>query len=135
MLQALQLMADMQAVSRRPSPLWGADVEAALRTLADTLRQHYSRQRLEDQAAAAAAAAEQAGSSGAAPVLQEVGAAAAEGAEQQQHEDEEEAQKLGRPAEEQAAVLAARHAARLQPTCLKLIKDLLQRRAGGGKHD
>ncbi|KAL4430925.1 hypothetical protein ABPG75_006181 [Micractinium tetrahymenae] len=130
-LQALQLMADLQAVSRRPAPLWGADVEGALRTLADTLRQHYSRQRQEEQAAAAG----EAGSSAAAVAAGGLEGWAAEAGEQQRHDEAEEARKLGRPAGEQAAVLAARRAARLQPTCLKLIKDLLQRRAGGGKHD
>lgn len=127
MLQALQLMADMQAVSRRPAPLWGVDVEAALRTLADTLRHHYSRQRLEEQTTAA-------GGSGEKGAAETAEGAAAHASEERQLE-EEEARKLGRPAGEQAAVLAARQAARLQPSCLKLVKDLLQRRAGGGKHD
>lgn len=131
MLQALQLMADMQAVSRRPAPLWGADVEAALRTLADTLRHHYSRQRLEEHTTAANKEAGGSGEEGAAETAE---GAAAHALEERQLE-EEEARKLGRPAGEQAAVLAARQAARLQPSCLKLVKDLLQRRAGGGKHD
>ncbi|KAL4426358.1 hypothetical protein ABPG77_004652 [Micractinium sp. CCAP 211/92] len=136
-LQALQLMADMQAVTRRTTPLWDSDVEAALRTLAVTLRQHYSRQRLEEQAAAAT----QTGASAAsqetrrAPVQMQQPHQQDKEEEDKEGEEEEEARKLGRPAEEQAAVLAARHAARLQPACLKLIKDLLQLRGGGGKHD
>ncbi len=130
-------MADMQAVTRRTTPLWDSDVEAALRTLAVTLRQHYSRQRLEEQAAAAT-------QTGASAASQETRRAAVQmqqphqqikEEEDKEGEEEEEARKLGRPAEEQAAVLAARHAARLQPACLKLIKDLLQLRGGGGKHD
>ncbi|PSC75105.1 hypothetical protein C2E20_1718 [Micractinium conductrix] len=116
--QALQLMADLQAVSRRPTPLWGGDMEAALRTLGGTLRTRYGRPRQEAEAAAA-------GGAGNAAAI-----AAADAAE--------EAKKLGRPAEEQAPLLAARRAAQLQPACLKLVKDLLHARRGGGgagKHD
>lgn len=121
--QALQLMADVQAAARRP--LWGAGVEAALRCLADELRREHGR------AAAAAAEDGAAGAAGAA------GDAAAAGGEEEEDPDAADARKLAVGAGEAAAAAAARRARALQPACLKLCKDLLQRQAGGGgsKHD
>lgn len=155
--QALQLMADLQAVSRRPTPLWGGDMEAALRTLGGTLRTRYGRPRQEAEAAAAGgaggdvpAAADSSsaahggraadGTAEAAPrdSATEADAAIGNAAAIAAADAAEEAKKLGRPAEEQAPLLAARRAAQLQPACLKLVKDLLHARRGGGgagKHD
>ena len=125
--QALQLMADMQAVARRP--LWDGEVTAALRRLGDTLRQQYSKPRDE---AAAGGAAESSGRAAAGMAESGDGEAGEGGAA---HADEADAAKLALGAEEQAVVLAARRAQQLQPACLKLVKDLLQRGGGSGKHD
>lgn len=132
MFQALQLMSDAQGVGGRP--LWGADVEAALRRLAATLREHYGR-RLSDESAGGSSSSggvaegAPAAAEGAADAVADAGAAAAA--------DAADARKLAATAEEQAVVLAARRARQLQPQCLKLVKDLLQGQGGaaGGKHD
>jgi hypothetical protein len=116
--QALQLMADMQAVSRRPQPLWDAAVDAALRRLAATLRERYSKPRQEGEAEQAAAAGSWSSSS------------------QSEADDAADARKLAVDPQEQAELLAMRRAQQLQPSCLKLVKDLLHRHSGGGgKHD
>lgn len=109
-------MADVQAAARRP--LWGADVEAALRALAEQLRRKHGR---------AAAAAEEGAAAG-------TGDAAAG---EEEDPDAADARKLAVGAAEAAAATAARRARALQPACLKLCKDLLQRQSGGGgsKHD
>ena len=139
MYQALQVMADMQAVSRRPAPLWDAAVDAALRDLAATLRQHYSKPRKEEQAAAAAAAAAGVGGEeGGQPESAGGDSCGDDSGGEADGDDERDARKLAVGAEEQAELLAERRAQQLQPACLKLIKDLLQRHGGGGsggKHD
>lgn len=119
---ALQLMADVQAVARRP--LWGGDVEAALRALSDTLRRKHGRSSEADAGAA--------GSSAAAG-----GEALSEEKEEEEEADAGDAKKLAVGAAEAAAVATARRARQLQPACLKLVKDLLQRQGGlgSGKHD
>ncbi len=124
-------MADLQTVARRAQPLWGASLDSALRQLADTLRQQYGKP------------AEPDGSGGGDGAAAGVGAQAAEqeaegdGDEEESEGEEEDHdhKKLAVGAEEQAELLAGRRARQLQPACLKLIKDLLQRQAGGGKHD
>ena len=126
--QALQLMADLQAVARRP--LWDAEVAAALRQLGDTLRQQYSKPRDEPDAAGAGECSGQA----AAGAAQDAHAEAEQGAAKSVDE-RADAAKLAVGAEEQAVRLAARRAQQLQPACLKLVKDLLQRGGGSGKHD
>lgn len=127
-------MADVQAVARRPLWAEGGEVDAALRALAGTLRQLYGRPRQEDEGAAGSDAAGESGGQASA-----LDAAAAEGSgarEELELEVElEDEKKLATSQEDAAAALAARRAAQLQPACLKLVKDLLQRRAGAGKHD
>lgn len=122
MYQALQLMADMQAVSRRPQPLWDAGVDAALRGLSTLLREQYSKPRLEQQTPAAAPAA--LGDDGTSAKYDDH---AGEGLG-----DAQDALKLGVGPQEQAELMAQRRAQQLQPACLKLIKDLVQRQVGGG---
>jgi hypothetical protein len=129
--QALQLMADMQTVSRRPAPLWDEAVFAALRDLAATLRQQYSKPRKEEEEAAAKAA-------GAAVTALEGGSSSQDAVDSGEAEEERDARKLAVGPEEQAELLAERRAQQLQPACLKLIKDMIQRQQGGGgsaKHD
>ena len=120
-------MADAQAVARRP--LWGGEVAAALRDLAATLRQQYGKPQQEaEEAAAAAGGSSTQGEPAAEPPSS--GNAAREAAAH----DRADAAKLAVGAEAAAARLAARRAQQLQPTCLKLVKDLLQQ-GGAGKHD
>ncbi|PRW58348.1 hypothetical protein C2E21_2994 [Chlorella sorokiniana] len=128
LFQALQLMADVQAVARRP--LWDGEVAAALRRLGDTLRQQYSKPRDEAEAAGAASGS---GKAAAGAAGSEKGLAGEQG--EAERDVQADAAKLALGAEEQASLLAARRAQQLQPACLKLVKDLLQHGGGSGKHD
>jgi hypothetical protein len=127
-------MADTTAVWRQPAPLWDGQVESALHQLAATLRQQYSKPRQE-------AAKE---SDGGETVLQAATEqdrphGTAKGDASLAGDDAHDACKLALPPEQQAALLAQRRAQQLQPACLRLVKDLLQRPGAGGtsgsKHD
>lgn len=126
---ALRLMADLHAAApgRR---LWTPAVDAALRQLSMVLREHYGKP---DEAAAEAAGAAAAAANG---VREQRGEGEGSGSSSSDDEhDERDRQKLGRSAEEQAAVLATRQAQQLQPLCLRLIKELLQKQGAAVKSD
>ena len=145
--QALRLMADLHTAARGRR-LWTPGVDAALRQLAGTLRERYAKPthgaaeggEASVGGGGAAAAAGMGGVEGmtlSAAVAREATPAEAWEQESTGAEAEleaEEARKLGRPAEEQAALLALRRAQQLQPACLRLLKELLQKQ-GGGKSD
>jgi hypothetical protein len=159
-LGLLQLMAAMQQVSRPHYP-WPPAAEAALRQLASVLKEGGRQARLEAEGscvedqqgqqqaregradAKSEAGIEAEGEGGLLLRQRDQGAAAEAGplaareaAEGQTEEGAvDEGEKLRAPAGQQARLLAARRAAQLQPACLKLLKDLLQKQGAAGKRD
>lgn len=124
-LGLLQLMWAVHQVARGRY-LWGGAPEAALHALGETLRQQSRQVTLGAEAGAG--------------VPQQPGSGDPQQGEPQGEEsaeEEREAAKLAQSAGQQAALLATRRAAQLQPACHKLVKELLQRGGGAaaGKHD
>ncbi|GAB4817946.1 hypothetical protein N2152v2_004992 [Parachlorella kessleri] len=156
-MELLQLMAAVHHVSRPRYP-WPASVEASLRQLDAALKEHsrLSRQAAATQAAAPAAGAAAKGQSldkpsssceqpssvqgtqraFVAPKTSHGGGLQSEpGPAGQDGVDDEDSRKLRVASGTQAELLAERRVAQLQPVCLRLLKELLEKQGAGGKHD
>lgn len=135
--QALQLMSDLHTAARGRR-LWLPGVDSALRQLSALLRERYGKAaeagRGGGSSGGSSGDAGLAGSEGQA-VNQAAGSSAPEADDHEEQGDGEDERKLSRSVEEQAELLAQRRAQQLQPACLRLIKDLLQKQGGAGKSD